>query len=220
MKQIARSAKLRIIAFLAVSVSFACHDARASGQEVEAKKTNAEQEALQQAIARRARLRRDLSRLIASTRSEETRRGLSPSRMADAAMRIRRLGYSLQEAEAKVSSLELERATAINKVVPNTISREEMCRLRCRDQIEKLLLEKKHLEPSTQCPQTQRRLAEIELSIAEQRLRIAEANVHETHRFPPGWISEQKFRLLLSERESAKMRVDNLRSASKKSNPR
>jgi hypothetical protein len=220
MKRISQLAHFRLIACLAVAASVACHDLHASNQKIQQNAKNAEQDAVQRAIARRARLRRELSRLIASTRCEEICPGLSPHQRAAAAKRIRHLSYNLQESEAKVSSLELEWARAINRVAPGVVSHEEMCRLKCRDQIEKLMLEQKRLASASQCPQTHRRLAKIELSIAERRIRIAEANVSEVRRFPPGAISEQEFRLLLSTAQAAKMRVENLRSAGAKSDPR
>ena len=215
MKRIARSANnLHIIVFLVAAVSVTCHDLRASEREVQENEKNAEQDGLQQAIARRDRLRSELSRLIASTRSEETRRGLSPSQLAAAAKRIRRLGYNLQESEAKVSSLELERARAVNRVAPGAVSREELCRLDAQTQIDNLLLEQKRLETETECPRARSRRAEIKVSIAILRLDIAKANLHEVSRFPPSTISESEHRRLQSEVSSAKQRLDDARSES------
>lgn len=194
MKRIARLANnLQFILFLVAAVSITCHDLRASEREVQENKKKTEQDGLQQAIARRDRLRRELSRLIASTRSEETRRELSPSQLASAAKRIRRLGYNLQESEAKVSSLELERARAANRVAPGAVSQEELCRLDAQNQIDNLLLEQKRLETETECPRARSRLAEIKVSSAELRLDIAKANFREASRFPPGTISESEF---------------------------
>jgi heat shock protein HslJ len=213
MKRIARSAyNLYIIVFLVAAVSVTCHDLRASEREVHEDEKNAEQDGLQQAIARRDRLRSELSRLIASTRSEETCRGRSPSQLASAAKRIRRLGYNLQESKTQVSSLELERARAVNRIAPGAVSQEELCRLDAQNQIDNLLLEQKRLETETECPRERSRLAEVKVSSAELRLNIANANLHEASRFPPGTISESEFRRLQSEVSVAKRRLDDARS--------
>jgi len=191
------------------------NDLQASGEEVETKKVNAEQDRLQQAIVRSDRLRRELSRLIASTRSEQTHRRLSPSQLAAAAQRIRRLGYNLQKSQAKVSSLELERARAVNRVVPGAVSQEEMCRLDSQNEIDNLLLEQQRLEAETECPRARSRLAEIKVALAKLKLDIAKADLHDASRFPPNTISESEYRRLQSEVSAAKQRLDDAKSLGK-----
>jgi hypothetical protein len=78
----------------------------------------ATEDALQNAIARRDRLRSELSLLIASARSDQVRHGLLANHLASAAEQIRRLEHDLQSAKASVASLELERAEAIVGFVP------------------------------------------------------------------------------------------------------
>jgi hypothetical protein len=211
MKQIARLANPQIYVFFAVAMSAASHDLRVSGQEVAGKKTTAERNVLRQAVARKDRLRRDLSRLIASTPSGESRHGFAPDRLAAAAKRIRRLGEDLQESEVEVSSLKLARARAINRIAPGVVSREEMCRLQCQNQIDLLLLEKKRLRSSMECPEARSRIAETEVTIAALRLQIARANLSETSRFPPKTIPESEYRRLQSEVAAARRRLANAR---------
>ena len=146
MKRIARSAyNLHIIVFLVAAVSVTCHDLRPSEREVQEDEKNAEQDGLQQAIPRTDRLRSELSRMIASTRSEEPCRRRSPSQLASAATRIRRLFYNLQESDSKVSSFELDRARAVIRFAPGAVSQEELCRVDAQNQIENLRLEQKRL---------------------------------------------------------------------------
>ena len=192
---------------------------RVFGQEGADVNARVTEDALTKAIARRDRLRGDLSKLKAPTAIDEDCNGMSPQQVASAAEQIRRLEHNLQSARASVASLELTRAEAIAAIYPHAISRYEMTRLKCHERIEKLLLERMRLVAEKQSSQARNRLEEIELSIAEQRLRIVKADLNETFRFPPGTITGDEYHQLREEAREAKLRLENLQFSRQKRKP-
>jgi hypothetical protein len=214
-----RSPVLAATALIACGVVTNPSGLRAFGQEGAEVNVRVTEGALTKAIARKDRLRGDLHKLKASTAIDEGCNGLSPHQVASAAEQIRRLEYNLQSARASVASLELERAEAIVGIVPDAISRYEMTRLKCHKRIEKLLLERMRLVAEKQSSLARNRLEEIELSIAEQRLRIAKADLDETSRFPPGAIAEGEYHQLREEAREARLRLENLQLSRQKRKP-
>lgn len=214
-----RSPVLAATALIACGVVTNPSGLRAFGQEGADVDARVTEDALTKAIARRDRLRGDLSKLKAPTAIDEDCNGMSPHQVASAAEQIRRLEYNLQSARASVASLKLERAEAIVGIVPDAISRYEMTRLKCHERIEKLLLERMRLVAEKQSSRTRNRLEEIELSIAEQRFRIAKADLDETSRFPPGTITEDEYHQLREEAGEAKLRLETLQLSRQKRKP-
>jgi hypothetical protein len=188
---------------------FAQEDTAVDAQSVEA--------ALRKAIARRDRLAKQLSQLKTASGRDDERQGIPSCREELVAPPIRQLEYDLQSARADVASLELMRAEAIIRIYRGAISRYEMTRLKCRDQLERLLLQKMRLVSDMKCAHACNRLAEIELIIAEQQFRVAKNNLDETSRFPRGTISEDEYHRLRDEAREAKLRLEGLRSARQKS---